>query len=110
MAINIPACWLAAFENAKLGPRKELENAIRRYASVGTPARLGALMAVAYRLAGTRPCIIPKIEQALNSNASALYFVAQGLAEAGLMVVDKDPKRTEVRFTPKGLSLAERCQ
>lgn len=110
MAIYIPACWLAAFENSKLGSRGQLRKAISRYHEAGTPARLGALMAVAYRLTGAKPCTILKIEQALNSNASALYFVALGLAEAGLMVVDKDPTRTEVRFTPKGLSLAERCQ
>lgn len=110
MPLNIPDRWLASFENAKLGPRKQLDSALRRYASAGVPVRLGALMATAFRLSGAKPCILPKIERALNTNAAALYFVAQGAASAGLLLVDKEQGRTEVQLTPKGLSLAERCQ
>ena len=108
--LNIPNRWLAAFENSKLGPRKQMKNAIHRYASDGTPVRLGALMAVLYRLSGAKPCILPKIEQALNTNASSLFFVASHGANAGLLFVDKGTAYTEVQLTPKGLSLAERCQ
>lgn len=110
MSINIPARWLAAFENSKLGPRGQLRSDLRRYTEAGIPVRVGALMACLYRISGAKPCILPKIEQALNTNASGLYFVAQGAAEAGLLVVNKDVARTEVRLTPKGLGLAERCQ